>query len=151
MGYFIYDMCFAEWFGIHDMAMRLHHAGSIIGSCFFYYETVGASITVICIAVEEISNPFILTRDILRLKGIESGLLYSLMEYSFAITFIFFRVFGAHMALTNTWMTEVTWIVRINMALVHCLGVYWTYIVLRLVSKKLRPAEGPANCCVEKF
>lgn len=151
LGYFLYDMVFAEWFGVHDLAMRLHHIGSLVGGWIFYQGSVGASITVICIIVEEISNPFILSRDILRLKGADSGFCYKLIEWCFVVTFVFFRLFGAHLALINTWITGVNWAIRFFMALVHCLGVHWVYIVLRLVSKRLRPDEGPSNCVLSGF
>jgi hypothetical protein len=37
LGYFIYDTIYAEYYGVHDMAMRLHHAGAIVGTTAVYF------------------------------------------------------------------------------------------------------------------
>jgi hypothetical protein len=99
----MYDSVYAEWFGVHDLPMRLHHLGAVIGATCFYFTTVGRSIAVICIIVEEISNPCILIRKIYKAKGETDSTWYVINEIVFAAVFCLFRTVGATMAMYNSW------------------------------------------------
>lgn len=44
MGYFFYDMIYAEIYGVHDTAMRLHHLMVLVGGSIVSFRTVGGSV-----------------------------------------------------------------------------------------------------------
>ena len=65
IGYFLYDMIFAELYGIHDWAMRLHHIGVLVGGTILYYTEIGGPFAITCLIVTEINNPCLLMRHIM--------------------------------------------------------------------------------------
>ena len=91
MGYFAYDMIYAEIFGVHDLAMRFHHVCVLIGGTMFYTADNGGSVGILCIALTELSNPCMQVRLILKARKQEENLLYKISEIIFASVFIFNR------------------------------------------------------------
>jgi hypothetical protein len=91
MGYFTYDMIYAEIFGVHDTAMRFHHVCVLIGGYLLYFQEKGGSIGVLCIALTEMSNPPMQLRLVLKAKKQDHTWLYTVCELSFAALFSFNR------------------------------------------------------------
>jgi hypothetical protein len=46
LGYFFYDMIFAEIFRLHDWAMRIHHCCVLVGGTILYMAGSGGSIAI---------------------------------------------------------------------------------------------------------
>ena len=46
LGYFTYDMIYAELYGVHDWPMRMHHFSAIVAGFIFYLDPKGGSIAI---------------------------------------------------------------------------------------------------------
>jgi hypothetical protein len=91
MGYFTYDMIYAEIFGFHDLAMRFHHVCVLIGGYTLYCQDKGGAIGVLCVGLTELSNPCMQIRLILKSKHETDTTLYKIAELIFAFSFSFNR------------------------------------------------------------
>ena len=91
MGYFTYDMIYAEVFGVHDLAMRFHHICVLIGGYTLYCQDKGGAIGVLCIGLTELSNPSMQIRLILKSRKEQDRTLYKIAETTFAVSFSFNR------------------------------------------------------------
>jgi hypothetical protein len=100
---------------------------------------------VICVIVEEISNPCILGRKIMRAKGKEDSVAYKVIETCFAVLFIVFRTVFATIAMHNTWQTDMGFIVFINQSLVHGIGVFWVFVVICMILRRFKGEQKQEN------
>lgn len=91
LGYFTYDMIYAEIFGVHDFAMRFHHICVMFGGYFLYYQDKGGSIGTLCVALTELSNPCMQMRLLLKNKKKDDSIQYKIAEKVFILTFVFNR------------------------------------------------------------
>jgi hypothetical protein len=91
MGYFTYDMIYAEIFGVHDLAMRFHHICVLIGGYTLYCQDKGGAIGVLCVGLTELSNPCMQIRLILKSRNEQDSTLYKIAELIFAVSFCFNR------------------------------------------------------------
>ena len=91
LGYFMYDMIYAEVFGIHDLPMRFHHICAMLGGFLLYSQENGGSLAIASIILTEISNPFMEVRLIYKMKKAENTKIYKIAELAFVWIFIFSR------------------------------------------------------------
>jgi TLC domain len=91
LGYFTYDMVYAEIFGVHDLPMRFHHVCVIIGGFSLYTQDKGGSIGALCLVITELSNPFMQLRLIMKTLKKDNTPLYTFIEVGFMFIFIFNR------------------------------------------------------------
>ena len=91
LGYFTYDMAYAEIFGIHDLPMRFHHICVMLGGFLLYVQDNGGSLAITSILLTEISNPFMEVRLICKSKRAENTLIYTIAELAFVCIFVFSR------------------------------------------------------------
>lgn len=91
LGYFTYDMIYAEIYGVHDWPMRFHHIFVLAGGICLLSQTRGGAIGPICLFLTELSNPFLQVRLILKGRKMESTRLYKVNETIFGLVFIMNR------------------------------------------------------------
>lgn len=87
MGYFTYDIIYAEIFGLHDTAMRFHHLFVMLGGFPLYFSSNGGNLGATCLIMTELSNPPMQIRMIMKSKGITDTSFFKLMELIFAFIF----------------------------------------------------------------
>lgn len=138
LGYFLYDTCYAEYFGVHDTIMRLHHVFSLFGGFTLYFSSYGGSVAVLSLLLGEISNPWIMKRHIMRTKGQEHYLMYSVYEYTFAVTFLLLRSIGATLITYNMWLSPVNVVAKLNVSALYGVGLFWCLVILNMLHKKLK-------------
>jgi hypothetical protein len=149
MGYFTYDMIYAEIFGVHDLAMRFHHVCVLIGGYTLYCQDKGGAIGVLCVGLTELSNPSMQTRLILKSKKMQESNLYKIAESTFAFIFTFNRylifrgVIGTFLNY-NVYQYDVNYVLRIFVSLIYGVSLYWVFVIFCMVNKKLRKRENGA-------
>lgn len=138
LGYLLYDTCYAEYYKVHDTPMRLHHVFSLFGGFTLYFSAYGGSVAMVFILLGEISNPWIMKRNIMRTKGQQHYLMYSVYEYTFAVTFIVLRSIGAALIAYNVWLTPINIVAKLNLSALYGVGLFWCLVILNMLYSKLR-------------
>ena len=138
IGYFLYDMVYAEVFQIHDWAMRAHHIGTLMGGIKIYFEPVGGSAALMCLVVTEATNPCILKRNILRTQGEENSSYFKFIESTFAIFFILTRFFFGTFLSYNMWTSQISLMVKFTVSTVYGVGLFWIFIILYKLAKLMK-------------
>jgi hypothetical protein len=85
----------------------------------------------------EISNPYILSRKILRADGKEGTLIYNIHTTIFVVTFIFGRCFMGSFIVYNTWVIDTLILLKISVSAVYLISLYWCYVIMRMGSKMI--------------
>ena len=148
LGYFFYDMVYAELFKLHDWAMRTHHLCVLIGGTIMYMSEIGGSIAVsnyyaVSILITEGSNPFMMLRKILKARDLENTRLYSVNEKIFAASFIFFRSVLFTWVVDNAWVASIPFIVTFSMSLTYAVGYFWIYVIVSIAIKPYQDSSDP--------
>lgn len=141
MGYFTYDLIYAEIFGVHDLAMRFHHACVMVGGYALFFQDKGGSIGILCIALTELSNPCMQVRFILKARKEDNSRLCKISEVLFAALFVFNRgVIGTYLNY-NVYQYDVNNVVRVFVSLIYAVSIYWVYIILCKGAKYFKKKE----------
>jgi len=146
LGYFMYDTCYAEYFGVHDTPMRFHHVFSLFGGFTLYFSSYGGSAAVLSLLLGEVSNPWIMKRHIMRTKGQEQFLMYSVYEYTFAVTFLLIRSIGASFITYNMWISPINYVAKCNVSALYGIGLFWCFVILGMLHKKLKQEKAEPSC-----
>lgn len=147
MGYFFYDMVYAEIFEVHDSAMRFHHVSVLFGGSIVFFRKIGGSVGVckdnlVCVMLTEISNPFMQLRAIYKSKREESSFVFRLSELAFAILFSFNRGIIGTLLLYNIWTSQIGLDFMICVSAIYSVGLFWIYIIASLILKRFRTQDG---------
>ena len=143
LGYFIYDIMYAEWFRLHDNLMRFHHVFVLIGGGMLYFSESGGCLTLYVILLTESSNPAMQTRLILKARKEEDTQLYRVTQLVFAFQFIFNRGVIATPLTYNTWFYDLDWTIKVSASMLYGASVIWILIIIGIISKKLPVASVP--------
>ena len=81
-----------------------------------------------------------LLRHILKAWSLEHTSVYTLIETSFAITFITMRTIGGFMLDINVWRAPVNVFAKLNVSILFGISLYWCSIIVSLGVKKKRDA-----------
>mmetsp|Transcript_25016 Transcript_25016/g.43906 ORF Transcript_25016/g.43906 Transcript_25016/m.43906 type:complete len:287 (-) Transcript_25016:7-867(-) len=138
LGYFCYDMLYAEIFKLHNNAMRLHHCCVLFGGAVLFLSPLGGSFAMLCVITTEMSNPFQQCRFILKTKQKENTVIFNFVEVNFCAFFIFNRSFVVSYVIYNVMMTEIGLHIKACMVTVYGLGFFWIFLILSLIAKKMK-------------
>lgn len=141
IGYFLYDMVYAEVFQVHDWAMRAHHIATLLGGITLYCESLGLSAALMCLIITESTNPCILKRHILRTQGEEDSSYFKFIEATFAIFFILTRFFFGTFVTYNMWASQISFLVKLTASSVYMVSLFWIFIILYKLSKLMKTYE----------
>ncbi|CAG9315343.1 unnamed protein product [Blepharisma stoltei] len=144
VGYMVYDMLYSEIFSLFDWPMRIHHLAVLIGGNILMAATYGGSPSLICIIITEMSNPFNLSRSILKARHMEETKIYKVVELAFALIFLVNRCLFGSLVIYNAWASNIGFLVKTTMSIVHGVGIFWSYVILSMISKKFRNNKGLA-------
>jgi hypothetical protein len=146
LAYFIADTILASLYGYLDVAMLVHHIASVICSgTVFVTQSCGAE-QALGLIIGEISNPFNLSREILKYNKQEKGKLYFQMSIGFIVTFVGFRFIIAPFYLAQLYAAPTQLSIKLMIALVYFVSFHWLFMIVNFGVKALRDAlEGDAK------
>ncbi|OMJ78559.1 hypothetical protein SteCoe_21581 [Stentor coeruleus] len=144
LGYFIFDSIYAEYYKLHDGAMRFHHVFALIALFTMYFSSIGGSASVVGLWLTEISNPCVLKRHILRAKGEEESFTYNLYENLFIFLFIAGRILCGTWYLYKVWKSEINWMYKLMSSSVYSVTWFWIFVIITKALKKYSGAEDPS-------
>lgn len=87
------------------------------------------------------SNPFQQYRFIMKTRKLEGTVAYEVVEGLFVGTFIVNRALICPFVLYNSVMTDIGLLINLCMSIVYALGLFWIFVILSLVAKKLRSTQ----------
>ena len=137
VGYFIYDIVYGEWFGLHDNMMRFHHVFALIGCGISYCSVTGGVLTLYAVLIAECSTPAMQMRFILSAHKQENITLYRIAQAVFALQFVFNRVVIGVPISYNTWFYDISWGVKVSSAMVAGVSMIWSLIIFGMIAKEL--------------
>lgn len=149
MGYFIFDSIYAEYYKLHDGAMRFHHVFALIALFTMYFSSIGGSASVgkqyiVGLWLTEISNPCVLKRHILRAKGEEESFTYNLYESLFVFLFIAGRILCGTWYLYKVWKSDINWMYKLMSSSVYSVTWFWIFVIITKALKKYSGTEDPS-------
>ncbi|OMJ89711.1 hypothetical protein SteCoe_8076 [Stentor coeruleus] len=139
LGYFIYDMFYAEFFKLHDWAMRTHHICVLIGGILLYLASIGGSQSTICILITEGPNSFMMLRKILRAKKLQNTKTYEIIEITFAGSFVFLRSIMCTWLNYNIWVSTFPLITKLAISITYGVGLFWVNVIMGIAIERLPP------------
>ena len=92
IGYFIYDYTAMAYYGVVDLAMTFHHWISIFGLSFAVSYGQFLNFGADCQYFQEISNPFMHFKCILRSYGLRYTKSYEFCEIAFMVLYMYGRI-----------------------------------------------------------
>jgi hypothetical protein len=94
--YFLVDEIMETIDGTSDFLTHLHHAAVLFGGANHMMDYYSGHEFHLMLIVAEISNPFLITRTMLKIVKKDSGLIFDIAEYGFAVSFLFCRSILTH-------------------------------------------------------
>ena len=76
-------------------------------------------------------------RKILKAKGLENTYTYSIIERSFAASFIFLRSFVATWVVYNIWVSNLLFITKIAISITYGVGLFWIFVIISIAIKQV--------------
>jgi len=146
LAYFIADSILASLYGYLDAAMAVHHFASIIvAATVFISQSCGAE-QALGLLIGESSNPFNLSREILKYNKQEKGKLYFQMSIGFILTFVGCRFIVAPFYIAQLYAAPTLLPIKLMIALVWFVSFHWLFMIINFGVKALRDAlEGDAK------
>lgn len=150
--YFVYDSIVEYLAGSDDFLTNLHHV-CVIGMSFWHlisrtsgFEYLGkwlhvTEFNLVLHLIAESSNPFLIIRTLLKLKGQKDSQLYKWNEIAFAVIFVICRLFLTPLALIYIYEADrVIYGTKFGVAFVLYVQLFWVYRVLNLGAGALKDA-----------
>jgi hypothetical protein len=146
LAYFISDTILASIYGYLDAAMIVHHVASVICSAtVFFSQSCGAE-QALGLIIGESSNPFNLTREILKHQKKDKSNLYLQMSVGFIVTFVGCRFIIAPFFIAKLYAAPTLFIFKLMIALVWFVSFHWLFMIINFGVKAVRDAlEGDAK------
>ena len=137
MAYFVYDTILGEIYGTNDALMRFHHLFSLVGGPTAILNKYGCSNAINGIIVGELSNPFMLTRVLLKTLNLSNHGLYTFAEITFAVVFIICRAFvGVYYSYANYMCTQGPLMLDLVNSAFMILSSFWLVTILSTIGMK---------------
>mmetsp|Transcript_39370 Transcript_39370/g.35062 ORF Transcript_39370/g.35062 Transcript_39370/m.35062 type:complete len:283 (+) Transcript_39370:104-952(+) len=138
LAYFIYDTICAEVLLKPDLAMRIHHlAGMSVLAAVLYIQNSGSE-CIGALLLAEISNPFNLYRDILKLRGEGDSDKFFQYSLTFASLFIFTRFIIIPIWLPFLYPGATHLLVKVFCGIVWFVSWHWFFIIISLATKAFK-------------
>ncbi|OMJ88185.1 hypothetical protein SteCoe_9918 [Stentor coeruleus] len=144
LGYFTYDVIYAEIYGVHDWPMRIHHIFVLAGGICLLLQTRGGAIGPICLFLTELSNPFMQVRLILKGRRMENTRFYKLNEMIFGLVFITNRGGFGTLVNYNVHQYALPWLLKCMVSGVYGVSLYWIFLILNMLGKELKNKKSPS-------
>jgi len=138
LAYFIYDSLISEYYRYNTLPMTLHHVGALLAAGSVIYYNKSGSELALALVLAETSNPFNLTREILRHWKQENSKRYLNVSLIFASLFIISRFALFPLFLTHFYPTHSLLMVKITIAFVWFVSWHWLFIIFNFAVKELK-------------
>jgi hypothetical protein len=79
-----------------------------------------------------------MTRKILKAKGLENTYFYEIIEKAFAVTFVFLRSFVCTWVVYNIWVSNMPFITKVAVSITYGVGLFWIYIIMGIAIKNTK-------------
>lgn len=155
MSYFLYDLVMEQVYGVLDIITAVHHLCVIFLGAYFYWNKYGGDEYLMTLFLGEISNPCLILRTILKSLRMTNSNYYTIIEGSFAVSFLLIRV-----AIAPIWMEYVfraencPFGHKLGLWVVYTISMSWNTKILGIFFKRYKEVFGePGNFIVqaEKF
>jgi len=143
LAYFIHDTLACAYYGTLNLAMGLHHVASLlVTSTVFYLQASGSEVAV-GLLLAEISNPFNLTREILKYFKRDKTSLYQFLSFGFAGVFVIGRFTILPFFLAALYPSSTHLSVKIMAGFIWFVSWHWLFVIFGFALKAIK--EGAAN------
>lgn len=99
--------------------------------------TAASNIYIVVMLIAEGSNPFMMTRSIMRSKGLKETKMYMIIEVCFAFSFLYLRAVVFTFVLYNAWASVMPFAAKIILSVTYSVGLFWIFIILNTIAKRL--------------
>jgi len=138
LAYFIYDTLISEYHRYNTLPMTLHHIGALLCAGSVFIQNSGGSELAFGLLLAESSNPFNLTREILRHWKLESSKRYLNVSLAFASLFIISRFAFFPYFLTYLYPSNTIFMLKITFAFIWFVSWHWLFIIFNFAVKELK-------------
>jgi hypothetical protein len=140
LAYFIHDTIMGSICGYLTVPMAFHHvASTIVAGSVFYLQSCGSEVAV-GILLAELSNPFNLSRDILKAFNKDKSKLYFQLSLGFAGTFIIARFMILPFFLASMYPAATHLSVKIMAGLIWFVSWHWLFVIFGFALKAFKDA-----------
>lgn len=149
--YFVFDTIGEYLAGTDDLLTNLHHV-CVVGMSVWHLmaRTSGFEYLVLHLMAET-SNPFIIIRTMLKIRGQKDTKLYRINEIIFAVVFLFVRMLLTPLVLIYLFEADhVIYGSKFGIAFVLYVQLFWCYRVLFMTAQAIYDAV-PNSKCAEMF
>jgi len=138
MAYFIYDTIISEYYGYNTLPMTFHHIGALVGTgTVFFSGTSGAELAY-TLFIAEISNPFNLSREILKHYKKDNGKLYFQLSLLFVGLFILARFFIFPFIAWGLYPSATHIVLKITLGVLWFISWHWLFIIFNFALKEIK-------------
>jgi len=139
MAYFCYDSIIEIYYGTDDLLTNLHHIVVVVATSFFFFNKYGGFEYMVLHLMAEISNPFLIIRTMLKIKGMKDTKLYEINDIIFATVFLFVRMLLTPLAMIYMYEgRKVLTAAKFGIQFVLFIQLFWCYRVLFLIAEKMK-------------
>eukprot|EP00243_Klebsormidium_subtile_P010040 TRINITY_DN523_c0_g1_i1.p1 TRINITY_DN523_c0_g1~~TRINITY_DN523_c0_g1_i1.p1 ORF type:complete len:263 (+),score=31.72 TRINITY_DN523_c0_g1_i1:3-791(+) len=142
--YFVYDLigCTLDA-STRDISMSIHHIVSMLGMGWGLFSHTDGNELVVCLALVEISNPCMHTREFIKEFGLTGTAVEMANNLLFAATFTVARVvFGPILTWKTVASDKPPLPIKIGAGALQVVSTYWWYLVARMVYYKVVKGRG---------
>jgi len=140
MAYFIYDSVISEYYGYNALPMTLHHVGALVGTGAVFVSGTSGMELALALCFAEISNPFNLSREILKHYKKESSKLYFQLSISFVSLFIVARFVVFPFIIAAMYPSATNLVLKITLGFVWFISWHWLFIIFNFALKEIKKA-----------
>jgi hypothetical protein len=142
LAYFIHDTIMGMICGYLTLPLLLHHfASTTVAGSVFYLQSCGSEVAV-GILLAELSNPFNLTREILRYFKRDKTKLYFQLSLGFASSFVIARFIILPFFLAAMYPAATHLAVKIMAGFIWFVSFHWLFIIVGFALKAFKEAAG---------
>jgi hypothetical protein len=142
LAYFIQETILGIICGYLTIPLFIHHlASAVVAGSVFYLQSCGSEVAV-GIFLAELSNPFNLSREILRYFKRENTKLYLQASMGFVITFIIARFFVLPFFLAAMYPAATHLSVKIMAGAIWFVSFHWLFIIIGFAMKAFKELGG---------
>jgi hypothetical protein len=142
LAYFIHDTIMGTICGYLTIPLLVHHiASTIVAGSVFYLQSCGSEVAV-GIFLAELSNPFNLSREVLRYFKRDKSKLYFQLSLGFASSFVLARFIVLPFFLAAMYPAATHLSVKIMAGFIWFVSFHWLFVIIGFAMKAFKEAGG---------
>jgi hypothetical protein len=142
LAYFIHDTIMGLICGYLTTPLLVHHlASTVVAGSVFYLQSCGSEVSV-GIFLAELSNPFNLSREILRYFKRDNSALYFQLSLGFASSFVIARFIVLPFFLAAMYPAATHLAVKIMAGFIWFVSYHWLFVIIGFALKAFKEASG---------